>query len=99
MPMCTLQRSIARPQSADANVCAALQPYLKYHNPRTFEDLAAPVPNFRTLGLKAGEVPKFFDGVLSGRAQDSVAAVSTSNTSSAAADTCGVIVVCAAIGG
>jgi hypothetical protein len=48
------------------------EPYLKYHNPRTFEDLSKPVPNFRTMGLKAGEVPKFFDGVLSARAAEAV---------------------------
>jgi hypothetical protein len=48
------------------------EPYLKYHNPRTFEDLSKPVPNFRTFGLKAGEVPKFFDGVLSARAAEAV---------------------------
>jgi hypothetical protein len=51
---------------------AADEPYLKYHNPRTFEDLSKPVPNFRTLGLKAGEVPAFFDGVLSARAAEAV---------------------------
>jgi hypothetical protein len=48
------------------------QPYLKFHNPRTFEDLSKPVPNFRTLSLKAGEVPRFFDSVLSGRAAEAV---------------------------
>jgi hypothetical protein len=48
------------------------EPYLKYHNPRTFEDLSKPVPNFRAFGLKAGEVPKFFDGVLSARAAEAV---------------------------
>jgi hypothetical protein len=26
-----------------------VQPYLKYHNPRTFEDLSKPVPNFRSM--------------------------------------------------
>jgi len=46
--------------------------YLKYHNPRTFEDLSAPVPNFRAMNLKAGEVPKFFDGVLSSRADKTI---------------------------
>lgn len=50
------------------------QPYLKHHNPRTFEDLAKPVPNFKKFGLKAGEVPKFFDNVLAARAADAVAA-------------------------
>jgi len=49
-----------------------LQAYLKYHNPRTFEDLSAPVPNFRAMNLKAGEVPKFFDGVLSSRADKTI---------------------------
>ena len=48
------------------------EPYLKQHNPRAFEDLAKPVPNFRLFGLKAGEVPKFFDGVLSARAAEAV---------------------------
>lgn len=48
------------------------EPYLKHHNPRTFEDLSAPVPNFRALSLKAGDVPKFFDNVLMRRAEDSV---------------------------
>jgi hypothetical protein len=42
----------------------ALQPYLHFHNPRTFEDLDKPIPNFKKFGLKAGEVPKFFDNVL-----------------------------------
>lgn len=50
------------------------QPYLKFHNPKTFEDMAKPVPNFRAAGLKAGEVPRFFDNVLQGRAAESVAA-------------------------
>jgi hypothetical protein len=45
-----------------------MQPYLKFHNPRTFEDLDKPIPNFKKFGLKAGEVPKFFDGVLIKRA-------------------------------
>ena len=53
----------------------AAQPYLKYHNPRTFEDLSAPVPNFRSLALKAGDVPKFFDSVLVRRADDAVTQV------------------------
>jgi hypothetical protein len=53
-----------------------LQPLLKHHNPRSFEDLSAPVPNFRTMNLKAGDVPKFFDAVLQGRADDAVDAVS-----------------------
>lgn len=48
------------------------EPYLKYHNPRTFEDLAQPVPNFRAQSLKAGDVPKFFDSVLARRAEDSL---------------------------
>ena len=48
------------------------QPFLKFHNPRTFEDMAAAVPNFRAMTLKAGDVPKFFDGVLSRRADDSI---------------------------
>lgn len=46
------------------------QPYLKHHNPRTFEDLEAPIPNFKKFGLKAGEVPKFFDSVLVKRADE-----------------------------
>jgi hypothetical protein len=36
--------------------------------------MAKPVPNFRAMGLKAGEVPKFFDLVLSGRAADAAEA-------------------------
>jgi hypothetical protein len=44
------------------------QPYLANHNPRTFEDLDKPIPNFKKFGLKAGEVPKFFDNVLQVRA-------------------------------
>lgn len=32
-----------------------LQPYLKFHNPRTFEDMNKPVPNFKKFGLKAGQ--------------------------------------------
>ena len=50
---------------------AAGEPLLKYHNPRTFEDLDKPVPNFKKFGLKAGEVPKFFDTVLAKRAGSS----------------------------
>lgn len=49
------------------------QPYLKFHNPRTFEDMNKPIPNFKKFGLKAGEVPKFFDNVLSKRASEAVA--------------------------
>jgi len=49
------------------------QPYLKFHNPRTFEDMDKPIPNFKKFGLKAGEVPKFFDNVLSKRAGEAVA--------------------------
>jgi hypothetical protein len=30
------------------------QPYLKFHNPRTFEDMEKPIPNFKCFGLKAG---------------------------------------------
>lgn len=48
------------------------QPYLKFHNPRTFEDMDKPIPNFKKFGLKAGEVPKFFDNVLSKRAGEAV---------------------------
>lgn len=48
------------------------QPYLKYHNPRTFEDMDKPIPNFKKFGLKSGEVPKFFDNVLSKRANEAV---------------------------
>ena len=55
---------------------AISQPYLKFHNPKTFEDLEAPVPNFRALNLKAGEVPKFFDSVLARRADESIEEVS-----------------------
>lgn len=40
------------------------QPYLKHHNPRTFEDMSKAIPNFKKFGLKAGEVPRFFDNVL-----------------------------------
>ena len=36
------------------------EPYLKFHNPRTFEDMTKAVPNFRSMNLKAGEVPRFF---------------------------------------
>jgi hypothetical protein len=49
------------------------QPYLKFHNPRTFEDMNKPIPNFKKFELKAGEVPKFFDNVLSKRASEAVA--------------------------
>lgn len=52
-----------------------VQPYLKSHNLRTYEDFNKPVPNFRAMTLKAGEVPRFFDGVLSGRVSDAVAQV------------------------
>lgn len=48
------------------------QPFLKFHNPRTFEDMAEPVPNFRAQNIKAGDVPKFFDAVLTRRADGSV---------------------------
>lgn len=51
------------------------QPLLKNHNPRTFEDLTAPVPNFRAMALKPGEVGKFFDNVLAKRADDAVQTV------------------------
>jgi hypothetical protein len=30
------------------------QPYLKFHNPRTFEDMDKPIPNFKKFGLKSG---------------------------------------------
>lgn len=30
------------------------------------------VPNFRALALRSGELPKFFDGVLSRRAEEAV---------------------------
>jgi hypothetical protein len=50
------------------------EPYLKFHNPRSFEDLSKEVPNFRALNLKAGEVPKFFDTVLMTRAEEAVEA-------------------------
>jgi hypothetical protein len=52
------------------------QPLLKFHNPRTFEDLNNPVPNFRAQNLKPGEVGKFFDNVLQKRAGDAVDTVS-----------------------
>ncbi|GIL91596.1 hypothetical protein Vretimale_9636 [Volvox reticuliferus] len=52
------------------------EPLLKFHNPRTFEDLNAPVPNFRAQNLKPGEVGKFFDNVLQKRAGDAVDAKS-----------------------
>lgn len=45
--------------------CLPSLPHKQFHNPRTFEDFDKPIPNFRKFGLKAGEVPKFFDGVLS----------------------------------
>lgn len=61
-----------RPRLDVRDAYALTQPYLKYHNPRTFEDLNKPVLNFRALNLKAGEVPKFFDNVLAGRAADAV---------------------------
>jgi hypothetical protein len=32
----------------------SLQPYLKFHNPRTFEDMDKPIPNFKKFDLKAG---------------------------------------------
>lgn len=48
------------------------EPYLKFHNPRTFEDFDKAIPNFRKFGLKSGEVPKFFDTVLMKRASESV---------------------------
>lgn len=48
------------------------QPYLKFHNPRTFEDMDKPIPNFKKFGLKSGEVPKFFDNVLAKRAGEAV---------------------------
>lgn len=51
------------------------QPYLKPHNLRTYEDFNKPVPNYRSMALKAGEVPRFFDTVLSSRANDAVAQV------------------------
>lgn len=50
------------------------EPYLAPHNPRAYEDLDAPIPNFKKFNLKAGEVPKFFDGVLQARAGAAVAA-------------------------
>lgn len=53
-------------------VCC-LQPYLQHHNPRTFEDLTKPVPNFKKFNLKPGQVPKFFDGVLQKRVGDALA--------------------------
>ncbi|EFJ47258.1 mitochondrial F1F0 ATP synthase associated protein [Volvox carteri f. nagariensis] len=52
------------------------EPLLKFHNPRTYEDLTAPVPNFRAQNLKPGEVGKFFDNVLQKRAGDAVDAKS-----------------------
>lgn len=50
----------------------AEEPLLKNHNPRTFEDLEKPIPNFKKFGLKAGDVPRFFDGVLQARASAAV---------------------------
>ncbi|GLC34318.1 hypothetical protein PLESTB_000742700 [Pleodorina starrii] len=52
------------------------EPLLKFHNPRTFEDLNSPVPNFRAQNLKPGEVQKFFDNVLQKRAGDAIDAKS-----------------------
>eukprot|EP00877_Chromochloris_zofingiensis_P014847 jgi/Chrzof1/9616/Cz04g09240.t1 len=49
------------------------EPYLQHHNPRTFEDLTKPVPNFKKFNLKPGQVPKFFDGVLQKRVGDALA--------------------------
>jgi hypothetical protein len=49
--------------------CPVPQPYLHFHNPRTFEDMDKAIPNFKKIGLKAGEVPKFFDNVLQVRPQ------------------------------
>ncbi|MEW5298996.1 MAG: hypothetical protein WDW36_002057 [Sanguina aurantia] len=48
------------------------EPYLKFHNPKSFEDMGKAVPNFRSLALRSGELPKFFDGVLSRRAEEAV---------------------------
>jgi hypothetical protein len=36
------------------NANVAPQPYLKFHNPRTFEDMDKPIPNFKKFGLKSG---------------------------------------------
>nr|6RD4_1 Chain 1, ATP synthase associated protein ASA1 [Polytomella sp. Pringsheim 198.80]6RD5_1 Chain 1, ATP synthase associated protein ASA1 [Polytomella sp. Pringsheim 198.80]6RD7_1 Chain 1, ATP synthase associated protein ASA1 [Polytomella sp. Pringsheim 198.80]6RD8_1 Chain 1, ATP synthase associated protein ASA1 [Polytomella sp. Pringsheim 198.80]6RD9_1 Chain 1, ATP synthase associated protein ASA1 [Polytomella sp. Pringsheim 198.80]6RDA_1 Chain 1, ATP synthase associated protein ASA1 [Polytome len=52
---------------------AKSEPLLKNHNPRTFEDRDYPVPDFRTQNLKAGDVPKFFDTVISTRASAAIA--------------------------
>lgn len=48
------------------------EPLLKFHNPKSFEDFSKPIPNFKKFGLKAGEVPRFFDNVLQKRAGESV---------------------------
>ncbi|KXZ54748.1 hypothetical protein GPECTOR_4g818 [Gonium pectorale] len=48
------------------------EPLLKFHNPRTFEDMNAPVPNFRAQNLKPGEVGKFFDNVMQKRAGEAI---------------------------
>lgn len=40
-------------ENASLPVCR-LQPYLKFHNPRTFEDMDKPIPNFKKFDLKAG---------------------------------------------
>lgn len=64
---------LSEPCTPARSVC--VQPLLKNHNPRTFEDLSAAVPNFRTMNIKAGDVPKFFDAVLSARADEAVTAV------------------------
>ncbi|GFR50416.1 hypothetical protein Agub_g12633 [Astrephomene gubernaculifera] len=48
------------------------EPLLKFHNPRSFEDMNAAVPNFRAQNLKPGEVGKFFDNVLQKRAGEAV---------------------------
>lgn len=51
---------------------SSVEPYLHFHNPRTFEDMDKAIPNFKKFGLKAGEVPKFFDNVLQKRASEAV---------------------------
>lgn len=38
----------------DRLCCLGKQAYLKFHNPRTFEDMDKPIPNFKKFGLKAG---------------------------------------------
>lgn len=48
------------------------EPLLKFHNPRTFEDMEKPVGNFRAMALKAGDVPKFFDTVLQRRSDEAI---------------------------